>query len=210
MGCVRTQRWALALKRMVDVVGATFGGLLLGPVVAAAAVAVRFRIGRPVIFKQVRPGRNGARFTLFKVRTMTDERGAAGELLSDEERLTPLGSGLRRWSIDELPELWNVLRGDMSLVGPRPLLAEYLDLYTDEQMRRHKMRPGLTGLAQVRGRNDQSWEERLALDVWYVDHWNLWLDAAIIARTVRKVLAGEGVSAQGQATMGRFEGSRNG
>ncbi len=196
----------LGLKRIVDIVGGAIAAALLSPVLGGAALAARFRIGRPVLFRQVRPGYRGAPFTLVKLRTMTDDRDASGELLPDDARLTPLGSSLRRWSIDELPELWNVVRGDMSLVGPRPLLMEYLDLYSDEQMRRHDMRPGITGLAQVRGRNDQTWEDRLALDVWYVDNWSLWLDAKIMGETVVKVFKREGVSASGHATMPRYEG----
>lgn len=200
----------LALKRIVDVAGAGLAAFLLGPVIGAAAVAVRLRIGQPVIFKQTRPGLYGAEFTLYKFRTMSDDRDADGALLADAERLTPLGSTLRRWSLDELPELWNVVRGDMSLVGPRPLLMGYLSLYSEEQMRRHEMRPGLTGLAQASGRNAQTWDERLDLDVWYVDHWSLWLDAKILARTVVKVLTREGISATGHATMPLFEGSNAG
>ena len=204
------KRRLMGVKRAFDVAGAAVAGAILAPVIGAAALGVRLRIGRPIIFRQTRPGWHGQVFTLYKFRTMTDDSDDDGEPLPDDERLTPTGSMLRRWSVDELPELWNVLRGDMSLVGPRPLLVDYLDLYTNEQMRRHEMRPGLTGLAQVSGRNDQSWEERLALDVWYVDHWSLWLDAKIIALTVRKVLVGEGVSAPGRATMTRFEGSPGG
>ncbi len=196
----------LGLKRIVDIVGGAIAAALLSPVLGGAALAARFHIGRPVLFRQVRPGYRGAPFTLVKLRTMTDDRDDSGELLPDDARLTPLGSSLRRWSIDELPELWNVVRGDMSLVGPRPLLMEYLDLYSDEQMRRHDMRPGITGLAQVRGRNDQTWEDRLALDVWYVDNWSLWLDAKIMGETVLKVFKREGVSASGHATMPRYEG----
>ena len=197
-------------KRAIDVAGAATAGALLLPVLVGAAVAVRLSLGSPVVFRQERPGRQAKPFTLYKLRTMTDQRNDDGELLADSERLTPTGSLLRRWSIDELPELWNVVSGDMSLVGPRPLLVEYLDLYSDEQMRRHEMRPGLTGLAQISGRNDQTWEERLALDVWYVDHWSLWLDMKIIAKTAMKVLLGEGVANPDHATMGRFEGSQHG
>ena len=203
------ERPAPCIKRMIDVSVAALAGAILLPVLAGTGVAIRFRIGRPVVFRQTRPGWHAEPFTLYKFRTMTNATDTDGALLSDEERLTLLGSTLRRWSLDELPELWNILKGDMSLVGPRPLLMEYLDLYTEEQMRRHEMRPGLTGLAQVSGRNNQTWEDRLALDVWYVDHWSLWLDIRILVATVFKVLVGEGTSAPGHVTMGRFEGSHN-
>ena len=195
------------MKRMIDVFAAALAGAVLLPVLAGTGAAIRSRIGRPVVFRQTRPGLHAESFTIHKFRTMTNATDTDGALLSDEERLTPLGSTLRRWSLDELPELWNILKGDMSLVGPRPLLMEYLDFYSDDQMRRHEMRPGLTGLAQISGRNDQTWEDRLALDVWYIDHWSLWLDIRILAATVFKVLVGEGTSAPGHVTMGRFEGS---
>jgi lipopolysaccharide/colanic/teichoic acid biosynthesis glycosyltransferase len=168
---------------------------------------VRHKLGSPVLFRQVRPGLHGRPFMMVKFRTMTDERGADGELLPDAQRLTALGRLLRATSLDELPELWNVLRGEMSLVGPRPLLMEYLPLYSPEQARRHEVRPGITGWAQVNGRNALSWEERFKLDVWYVDHRSLWLDLRILWLTVRKVLVREGISAQGEATMPRFTGN---
>lgn len=206
---MRGNQLALWAKRAVDVFGSATAGVVLLPVLAGAAVAVRLRIGRPVIFRQPRPGRDGRVFTLYKFRTMTTEADDNGDLLPDEARLTPIGISLRRWSIDELPELWNILKGDMSLVGPRPLLVDYVPLYSDEQLRRHEMRPGLTGLAQVQGRNAQSWEDRLALDVWYVDHWSLWLDTRIVVRTLVDVLTGDGVSSPGRATMGRFEGTQH-
>jgi len=202
--------WKRTVKRLFDVLGSGSAVIMLAPLVGGVAILVRTKIGRPIIFRQARPGWHGQVFTLCKFRTMTDDSDDDGEPLPDDERLTPVGSMLRRWSIDELPELWNVLKGDMSLVGPRPLLVDYLDLYTEEQMRRHEMRPGLTGLAQVSGRNAQSWEDRLALDVWYVDHWSLWLDARILAATVITVLTGEGTSAPGQVTMAKFEGSPDG
>ena len=179
------------------------------PILLGIALMIHLRGQKPVVFRQPRPGRDGHPFTIYKFRTMTDETSGQGRALEDSKRLTRLGRALRRWSFDELPELWNVAKGDMSLVGPRPLLMEYLDLYTDEQARRHAMRPGLTGLAQVSGRNDISWDERLALDVWYVDNWSLWLDFKILARTVGKVLSGTGVSAEDNATMPRFEGSND-
>jgi len=169
---------------------------------------VRYKLGSPVLFRQVRPGLHGRPFMMVKFRTMTDERGADGELLPDVQRLTSFGRFLRASSLDELPELWNVLRGEMSLVGPRPLLMEYLPLYSPEQARRHEVRPGITGWAQVNGRNALSWEERFKLDIWYVDHRSLWLDLRILWLTVRKVIVREGISAQGEATMPRFTGNK--
>lgn len=191
----------------MDLVGAAAGLVVAAPVLAVVAALVAWRLGRPVLFRQARPGLHGKLFGLVKLRTMTDDRGPDGELLADEQRLTPLGQRLRSSSLDELPELFNVLAGDMSLVGPRPLLPEYLPLYSPEQARRHEVRPGLTGWAQVNGRNAASWEDRLAMDVWYVDHRSLWLDLRILARTVRDVLARRGVTAEGHATMPRFRGS---
>jgi lipopolysaccharide/colanic/teichoic acid biosynthesis glycosyltransferase len=170
---------------------------------------VRRKLGSPALFRQVRPGLHGRPFMMVKFRTMTDERGADGELLPDAQRLTAFGRFLRASSLDELPELWNVLRGEMSLVGPRPLLMEYLPLYSPEQARRHEVRPGITGWAQVNGRNAVSWDERFKLDVWYVDHRSLWLDLRILWLTVRKVLVREGISAQGEATMSRFTGNKS-
>jgi lipopolysaccharide/colanic/teichoic acid biosynthesis glycosyltransferase len=169
---------------------------------------VRCKLGSPVLFRQIRPGQHGRPFMMVKFRTMTDERGADGELLPDAQRLTSFGRFLRASSLDELPELWNVLRGEMSLVGPRPLLMEYLPLYSPEQARRHEVRPGITGWAQVNGRNALSWEERFKLDIWYVDHRSLWLDLRILWLTVRKVIVREGISAQGEATMPRFTGNK--
>ncbi|OYD52104.1 sugar transferase [Acidovorax kalamii] len=169
---------------------------------------VRCKLGSPVLFRQIRPGQHGRPFMMVKFRTMTDERGADGELLPDVQRLTSFGRFLRASSLDELPELWNVLRGEMSLVGPRPLLMEYLPLYSPEQARRHEVRPGITGWAQVNGRNALSWEERFKLDIWYVDHRSLWLDLRILWLTVRKVIVREGISAQGEATMPRFTGNK--
>lgn len=169
---------------------------------------VRRKLGSPALFRQARPGLHGRPFMMVKFRTMTDERGADGELLPDAQRLTSFGRFLRATSLDELPELWNVLRGEMSLVGPRPLLMEYLPLYSPEQARRHDVRPGITGWAQVNGRNALSWEERFKLDIWYVDHRSLWLDLRILWLTVRKVIVREGISAQGEATMPRFTGNK--
>lgn len=202
-----------AAKRLFDVVGASLALVALSPIIAVVAAIVRTRIGSPVFFRQIRPGRNGDPFRIIKFRTMTDERTPDGVSLSDEERLVEAGRQLRRWSLDELPELLNVVAGDMSLVGPRPLLMEYLPRYTAEQARRHEVRPGVTGLAQVSGRNDLPWEDRFDLDVWYVDNWSIWLDLKILVTTVGRVFTGRGVSEQGSATMTPFEGSsedRNG
>jgi len=165
---------------------------------------VRRELGRPVLFRQVRPGLHGKPFMMYKFRTMTEERDAEGRLLPDEKRLTSFGAWLRSWSLDELPELFNVLKGDMSLVGPRPLLMEYLDRYTPEQFRRHEVKPGITGWAQINGRNAISWEEKFKLDVWYVDNWSLWLDMKIIALTFWKVIKREGINQPGHATMEEF------
>lgn len=180
--------------------------LLLSPLLLLLAWQVRRHLGSPCLFRQVRPGLGGRPFTMFKFRTMRDAQDAAGRPLPDAERLTPFGRFLRASSLDELPELWNVLRGEMSLVGPRPLLMDYLPLYTAEQARRHEVRPGITGWAQINGRNAQSWGERFRLDVWYVDHKSFFLDLKILFLTVKKVLVREGISAAGEATMPRFCG----
>ncbi len=195
------------VKRALDVFASALLLAALAPVLAAAAVAVRFALGAPVIFRQERPGRQGRPFTLYKFRTMRDARDASGSELADAERLGRFGRWLRSTSIDELPELVNVLRGDMSLVGPRPLLAEYLPLYTSEQARRHEVRPGITGWAQVNGRNALNWPERLALDVWYVDHQSFVLDARILLLTVVQVFRRHGITHAGEATMTRFMGA---
>jgi sugar transferase EpsL len=184
-------------KRVIDVLGAAGGLIALAPVLLVLALAVRRSLGSPVLFRQVRAGRHGRPFALLKFRTMTEARDAAGQPLPDEQRLTRLGNWLRSTSLDELPELINVLCGDMSLVGPRPLLPEYLPHYSAEQARRHEVRPGITGWAAVQGRNAVSWERRLALDVWYVDNWSLGLDLKILLLTVVKVLKREGISAEG-------------
>ena len=194
------------LKRAVDVVGAVVGLVILAPVFAVIAWRVRRELGSPVLFEQPRPGLHGEVFILRKFRTMTDECDADGQLLPDEERLTRFGRFLRSSSLDELPELINVLKGDMSLVGPRPLLVEYLDRYTPEQARRHEVRPGLTGWSQVNGRNDMPWRDKLALDVWYVDHRSLWLDLRILLRTLAVIATRRGVSLEGHATTVRFMG----
>lgn len=196
-----------AAKRLFDVVGSSLALVVLSPIIAAVAVLVRTKIGSPILFRQVRPGRNGEPFQIVKFRTMTNDRAPNGSLLTDEERLVETGRLLRRWSLDELPELFNVILGDMSLVGPRPLLMEYLPRYTEEQARRHEMRPGLTGLAQISGRNELPWDQRFELDVWYIDNWSMWLDLKILVATLGRVLTGRGVSRQGHATMSPFEGS---
>ena len=191
-------------KGVLDRVLSAIGLVVLIPVLAGLAFLVRQRLGSPVLFRQVRPGVYGRPFEMVKFRTMTDARGPDGELLSDAYRLTPLGRFLTSSSLDELPELWNVVRGDMSLVGPRPLLMRYLDRYTPEQARRHEVRPGITGLAQVSGRNAISWDDKFALDVWYVDHRSLALDLKILARTVLKVIRRDDIAAPGEATMPEF------
>lgn len=198
------------LKRVLDVVGAAFALLAFGPLMLYIALRIRREMGRPVIFRQVRPGLHGRPFVMYKFRTMTEERDAQGRLLPDEKRLTPLGKFLRQYSLDELPEFFNVLKGEMSLVGPRPLLMEYLDRYTPEQARRHEVKPGITGWAQVNGRNALSWEEKFRLDVWYVDNWNVLLDLKILLMTLVKVLRREGISAEGYATMPEFKGTAEG
>ncbi len=194
------------MKRLFDLLAAALALLFLALPLLALAWLISRKLGSPVLFRQVRPGLHGKPFTMVKFRTMTDERGPDGALLPDAQRLTSFGRFLRASSLDELPELWNVLRGEMSLVGPRPLLMEYLPLYTPEQARRHEVCPGITGWAQVNGRNAISWTDKFALDVWYVDHRSLWLDVQILWRTVRKVLVRDGISAPGDATMPKFEG----
>lgn len=194
------------LKRAFDLTVGIALLVVLSPVLLALAVLIRSRLGAPILFKQVRPGRNGTPFQLIKFRTMRDARNADGMPLSDAERLTPLGWTLRAASLDELPGLVNVIRGDMSLVGPRPLLMQYLPLYSPNQARRHEVRPGLTGWAQVNGRNSVTWSQKFALDVWYVDNRSFMLDLQILAMTVRKVLAREGITAPGDATMPAFTG----
>ncbi len=193
-------------KRALDVALAALGLLVLAPVLLVLAVLVRVKLGGPVLFVQERPGRGGRLFRLLKFRTMTEARDATGQLLPDAERLPPFGRWLRASSLDELPELWNVLRGDMSLVGPRPLLVRYLPRYSAEQARRHEVRPGLTGWAQINGRNALSWDEKFRLDVWYVDHRTLGLDLKILCLTVWKVVRRDGISAAGEATMPEFLG----
>jgi lipopolysaccharide/colanic/teichoic acid biosynthesis glycosyltransferase len=201
---------SLDWKRRLDVVVAAFVLAVAAIPMACIAVAIVVKMGLPVFLRQPRPGYRGRLFTLYKFRTMRDARDADGVLLPDERRLTPLGRFLRRTSLDELPELWNVLQGDMSLVGPRPLLPQYLDRYTPRQARRHEMRPGITGWAQVNGRNAITWQDKFDLDVWYVDHWSLGLDVRILWMTFLQVLSGTGVSAEGHATMPEFKGTEEG
>ncbi|MDH1535201.1 sugar transferase [Pseudomonas chengduensis] len=194
------------MKRLFDLVIASFALLLLFPVLLLVAWLVHRRLGSPVLFRQVRPGLHGKPFEMVKFRTMRDAVDTEGNALPDAERLTPFGRFLRSTSLDELPELWNVIKGDMSLVGPRPLLMEYLPLYSKEQARRHEVRPGITGWAQVNGRNAVSWPEKFALDIWYVDNRSLLLDIRILLLTIKKVFVREGISAEGQATASRFTG----
>ena len=197
----------MMIKRSIDIVIAAATLLIASPVLLLVAIAVRVNLGSPLLFRQQRPGLHKRPFTMVKFRTMRDAIGRDGRPLPDVDRLTPFGTLLRSTSLDELPELWNVLRGDMSLVGPRPLLMEYLDRYTPEQARRHEVRPGVTGWAQVHGRNALSWDERFRHDVWYVEHQSLTLDLQILMRTLTMVLRRTGVSAKGEATMSAFEGN---
>jgi sugar transferase EpsL len=196
------------MKRIFDITVAAVILIVMLPLVVIIALLVFWRLGSPVLLQQQRPGLHGKPFTLYKFRTMTDARDDSGELLPDAARLTPFGMFLRTSSVDELPELWNVLKGDMSLVGPRPLLLEYLPLYNKEQARRHEVRPGITGWAQVNGRNAISWPERFALDVWYVDHHTFQLDIRILALTLWKVVSREGISQEGHVTMEKFNGNQ--
>jgi sugar transferase EpsL len=197
-------------KRLLDLALTIPALILLSPLLAAIALAIRLRLGTPLLFRQQRPGLHGEPFTLLKFRTMTDARDRDGNLFPDAERLTPLGRVLRATSLDELPELINVLKGEMSLVGPRPLLMAYLPLYTPEQARRHEVRPGITGWAQVNGRNALTWEQKFELDVWYVDHHSLWLDLKILGLTVTGVLKREGITQPGTATVDYFTGTPQG
>lgn len=194
------------MKRVIDLLLTILLSLFLLPMLFVLVLVIRWRLGSPVLFRQQRPGLHGKSFIIYKFRTMTNATDEAGRLLPDSERLTAFGKFLRSTSFDELPELWNVLKGDMSLVGPRPLLMQYLERYTPDQMRRHDMKPGITGWAQIHGRNAISWEEKFALDVWYVDHQSFWLDVKILARTIWKVIYREGISQQGEATMTEFRG----
>ncbi len=195
------------IKWLIDRLMAAIALFLFSPLMVIIAIAVYWKMGSPVIFAQDRPGKNNRIFKFFKFRTMTDARDQDGQLLPDGDRLTPFGQWLRKTSLDELPQLWNVLKGDMSIVGPRPLLVSYLDLYTPEQARRHEVRPGITGWAQINGRNNITWQEKFDLDIWYVDNWSPWLDLKIILLTVWTVLQREGISQQGHATVEDFMGN---
>ncbi len=198
------RRWG---KRFLDIALTALAIVVLAPALALIALLARFKLGSPVLFRQTRPGIHARSFTMLKFRTMTDARDASGSLRPDSERLTPFGRFLRSTSLDELPELLNVIKGDMSLVGPRPLLTQYLERYSPEQLHRHEVRPGITGWAQVNGRNALTWERKFELDVWYVDHQSLWLDIKIIFMTVWKILRRDGISQPGQATAEEFRGS---
>ncbi|MCW1929099.1 sugar transferase [Bhargavaea beijingensis] len=195
------------MKRIFDIVISFTALIVLSGIIGITAFLIRVKIGSPVIFKQKRPGLSGEPFYVYKFRTMTNERDQDGELLPDEVRLTAFGKLVRKLSLDELPQLWNVFKGDMSFVGPRPLLMEYLPLYNEHQARRHEVRPGITGWAQVNGRNAISWEEKFDYDVWYVDNQSFWLDIKILFMTVLKVFKSDGINQTGQATMARFTGT---
>ncbi|WP_291369522.1 MULTISPECIES: sugar transferase [unclassified Acinetobacter] len=195
------------LKRSLDIVIASAALILLSPVYFYVAYKVRKNLGSPVLFRQVRPGLYGKPFEMIKFRSMKDAVDAQGNVLPDSERLTPFGKMLRASSLDEMPELWNVIKGDMSIVGPRPLLMEYLPLYNSEQAKRHNVRPGITGYAQVNGRNAISWEKKFELDTWYVENQSLWLDFKIMLKTIKKVIAKDDISAEGEATMTKFTGT---
>ena len=196
------------MKRVMDIIGTSIGLVLLAPVIAILCVMIRRRLGAPVLFRQTRPGKDGKPFQMIKFRSMKDANAPDGTPLPDSERMTPFGAKLRATSLDELPELWNVLKGDMSLVGPRPLLMEYLPLYSPHQARRHDLRPGVTGWAQINGRNAIGWPEKLNLDVWYVENRSLWLDIKIIALTIKKVVKRDGISAAGETIMPKFTGEQ--
>ena len=195
------------MKSLFDLILSFIGLLFLLPIIILIVLLVRLKLGSPVFFKQARPGLNGEIFNMYKFRTMTNECDKSGVLLSDKDRLTKFGKFLRLTSLDELPELWNVLKGDMSLVGPRPLLVEYLSLYSERQFRRHEVKPGITGWAQVNGRNAISWDEKFELDVWYVDNQSIWLDIKILWMTVKKVIMRDGISQKNHVTMDKFKGS---
>ena len=195
------------LKRLLDIIIASIALILLSPLYFYVAHKVKKNLGSPVLFRQVRPGLHGKPFEMIKFRSMKDAVDAQGNLLPDSERLTPFGKMLRSSSLDEMPELWNVIKGDMSIVGPRPLLMEYLPLYNQEQAKRHLVRPGMTGHAQVNGRNAISWEEKFKLDTWYVENQSVWLDLKIMLKTVKKVLAKDDINEAGEATMSKFTGS---
>jgi lipopolysaccharide/colanic/teichoic acid biosynthesis glycosyltransferase len=194
------------IKYFFDRTIAAIALIIFSPVLIGTAIAIYLRMGSPVVFTQARPGQDSQIFKFYKFRTMTDERDAQGNFLPDAVRLTPFGQFIRKTSLDELPQLWNILKGDMSFVGPRPLIVRYLERYTPEQARRHDVLPGITGLAQIKGRNAISWEEKFKLDVWYVDNWSLWLDLKILVMTVFKVLQQDGINQEGYATSEEFKG----
>lgn len=196
------------MKRILDIVGGVLGLCLFSPVLMLVAVLIRYQMGSPVLFRQTRAGLRGEPFTMIKFRTMKEALGSDGNPLPDSDRLTRLGGFLRASSLDELPELWNIIKGDMSLVGPRPLLVEYLQLYSADQARRHEVRPGLTGWAQINGRNSIAWEDKFALDVWYVDNRSFWLDLKIIFLTILKIIRQRDISPPNQATMPKFTGNQ--
>lgn len=196
------------MKRTIDLIGSFLLLVILFPIILLTTFLVSWKIGFPFLFKQERPGLHGKSFFVYKFRSMTDERNENGKLLPDDVRLTSYGKMIRKLSLDELPQLWNVIRGDMSFVGPRPLLVDYLPLYNERQAKRHNVRPGITGWAQINGRNAISWEEKFELDVWYVENQSFWLDVKILFMTVKKVFKSEGISQEGQATMTKFEGSK--
>ena len=198
------------MKRLLDIIIASIALILLSPLYALVAYKVKKNLGSPILFRQVRPGLHGKPFEMIKFRTMKDAIDEQGNPLPDSERLTPFGKMLRSTSLDEMPELWNVIKGDMSIVGPRPLLMEYLPLYNEDQAKRHNVRPGMTGHAQVNGRNAISWEEKFKLDTWYVEHQSIWLDFKIMLKTVQKVIAKDDISAEGEATMTKFTGTKLG
>lgn len=206
---MKQRGFRLVVKRAIDILIAGSGLVLLSPLLALISLAIRINMGSPIFFSQLRPGRNRTAFRLIKFRTMRDERSDSGDLLPDAQRLTSLGGFLRSSSLDELPQLWNVLSGSLSLVGPRPLLMQYLNRYTPEQARRHEVLPGITGWAQVNGRNALSWEEKFNYDIWYVDHWGLGLDLAILLRTLWHLVRREGISSEGHATMPEFNGKES-
>ena len=197
-------------KRLLDIVVSATALLLLSPLLLYLAYLIRKNLGSPVLFQQIRPAQGGKPFKMIKFRTMRDAVDKQGKPLPDSERLTPFGKKLRASSLDELPELWNVLKGEMSLVGPRPLLMEYLPLYNAQQMRRHEMKPGITGWAQINGRNATTWDERFAHDIWYIDHYSFWLDLKILCLTFKKVWQKDGINAAGEATMPKFTGNPDG
>jgi sugar transferase EpsL len=195
------------IKRLFDIISSTAGLIVISPLLVVLAVLVRLKLGSPILFRQQRPGLGGKAFVIYKFRTMTDQRDASGNLLPDEQRLPPFGQFLRSTSFDELPELFNVFKGDMSIVGPRPLMMKYLSRYSPEQARRHEVKPGITGWAQINGRNAISWEDKFRLDVWYVDNGTLWFDMEIILKSVWMVIAREGITQQDRATMDEFMGT---